>query len=112
MVSHNRRGGGLARNFHGYHRTDHFIYRQWQRGVPDWILVRALSGIVQGDFETHVAISRNRLKWWKLQGLYKGPSEVELFIVIKNGYLTTLYFAPICLGRCTGRKNCETILIQ
>lgn len=112
MVNRHRPGDGIVRRIRGFYKTDHFLERQWRRGVPDWILCQVLKGIIQGNPESHVAISRSRLKAWKALGLYKGRCNVELFIVLKNGYLITLYFAPICLGRCSGRKNCETILIQ
>jgi hypothetical protein len=112
MVNKRRTGDGIVRRIHGFIKTDHFIERQWERGVPDWVLCQVLKGIVQGNAETHLAVCRSRLRTWRLTGSYKGRCDCELFIVIKNGYLTTVYFAPLCLGRCKGRKNCETQLIQ
>jgi hypothetical protein len=102
----------LARKIYTFYKTEHFIQRQWLRGIQDCILIYALHDVCQHSKETHIVVSRSLLKMWKTQGRYHGKTSKELFIVIQNGHLITAYFANFTLGMYARNRNCETILIQ
>lgn len=70
-----------------FHKTDHFIYRQWDRGISDKLLSTILNSISTNRKGTLVIVSRNILK--------KSGVKIkkELFIKIDENTLITCFYS-------------------
>ena len=69
----------------GYYKTDHFIYRQWDRSVNDEILKVVLPNVVFSDKQV-VVVSRKLLK------KYSRNCKCDLLIKICGNTLVTCFY--------------------
>ncbi len=65
-----------------FRKTEHFIYRQWDRKITDKVLLKVLKNIKTTNKNTMLIISRKLLN-----GIHK-----ELFIKINNNILITCFY--------------------
>jgi hypothetical protein len=73
----------------GFVKTDHFQYRQWQRGLSDYELSKILNLINCEDQSYMLVIGKNRLAKFKIS------FSRELFIKIKNKVLITFFYGKL-----------------
>lgn len=72
-----------------YQKTDHFLYRQWDRGVNDYVVSEIIKGVTGAPIKKTLFIAGKTLL--KKLGLTKhNPS--YLVIVAKSKTLITLFF--------------------
>jgi len=72
-----------------FRKTDHFLYRQWDRGVSDSLIVSALGSInVEDSDKTILVIGNSTLK----KNGEKVKPKSNLIIILKNNKLITLYY--------------------
>lgn len=72
-----------------YRKTDHFLYRQWDRGI-DSRIIESITSNINGVFKdkTLLVIGKSDLKKFGL----KSASNLHLVLVIKRNILITLYY--------------------
>ena len=70
-----------------FRKTDHFIYRQWDRGITDKLLSSVLNSINTNRKNTLVIISRNILSKSGIK------IKKELFIKIDKNTLITCFYS-------------------
>lgn len=112
MVSAKSSSVGLLMKIEGYYKTDHFLERQWRRGIPDCILIYALKSVRITSKYAIVILSRRWLQSWKVTNQYLGACDQEIFIVIEHNRLKTAYRGQIQIGQFKSKKDTETYLIQ
>ncbi len=88
----------------GFDKSDHFIYRQWDRGIDDKLLSKILNRIETGTEEFILVVSRNLIK--KLIG----KKTQELFIKIKGKILITCYYGDLDYQRTKYKNESYRIL--
>lgn len=69
-----------------YHKTEHFLYRQWDRGITDEQLIEILKFCPQEKCNTLIVVSRSVLKHLGVRKDY------ELFIKSDKASLITCFF--------------------
>lgn len=69
-----------------YRKTDHFLYRQWDRGITDEQLVKILKHCPQKKCNTLIIVSRKALKQLAMK------RDQELFIKSDKASLITCFF--------------------
>lgn len=69
-----------------FHKSNHFIYRQWDRTISDGLLLKILKNIKPNKKNTIVIVSRKALKT-----LNKNINK-ELFIKIDKETLITCFY--------------------
>ena len=79
----------METNIAGYHKTEHFLLRQWERNVNDNILLLALNRVERSNKNFLLIISRDFIK------RYCKEDTPELFIKIKGRQLVTCYYAEL-----------------
>ena len=84
----------------GFQKTNHFLYRQWDRGVTDKLLNDVLDEISPTRKNILLVVSKNYLK-------RKGVnSKCELFIKIKKCKLITCFYCDFnCYFKRKIRQN-------
>lgn len=73
----------------GFIKTNHFQYRQWQRGLSDYELSKILNLINCEEQSFMLVIGKSRLTKFKIN------SPRELFIKIKNKVLITFFYGKL-----------------
>ena len=73
----------------GYAKTNHFQYRQWQRGLSDYELSKILNLINCEDQSYMLVIGKKRLAKCKI------TFSRELFIKIKDKVLITFFYGKL-----------------
>lgn len=112
MVNSKSNSVGLLRKIEGYYKTDHFLERQWRRGIPDCIVIHALKCVRITSRKAIIIISRQWLNGQILANLHHGACDLEIFIVIEGNRLMTTYRGKIEIGQFKSKKHTETHLIQ
>lgn len=84
-------------------KTEHFLFRQWDRSIPEDILEFVATRMKRTNRKLIVIISRKILR------KYNCRSDKELFLVVENGVLITGYFED--LNACFGRRFSNECLI-
>ncbi len=77
----------METKIHSFRKTDHFLYRQWDRNVSDELLKTVLKKVNSNTNNHLIVISRNYLK---RNGL---KIKCELFIKIKGNILITCFYS-------------------
>jgi hypothetical protein len=72
-----------------FYKTEHFLYRQWDRGISDDLLNSALESITNCDDEKNILIVGNSTLRKKERGI---KPNTNLVIVFKKKALITLFF--------------------
>lgn len=87
----------------GFYKTEHFLYRQWQRGVSDLELNLVLNKITKENSTCLIIVSRRFLKQCK------NTNKLELFIKLDGKTLITCYYADINYELNT--QKCQNYLL-
>ena len=72
-----------------FKKTDHFIYRQWDRNVPDKLLMKILNKIDVNKKKTMIIVSRKIIMKIDLK------VKKELFIKLDKSTLITCFYSDI-----------------
>jgi len=97
----------------GLTRTDHFIFRQWQRGVSDSLIYEVFNErkLIKTN-KTIIIVARSWLKRYKHCSGSWVKCNCELMIIVDSGRLITLYYSACQLGLFKQKMAHEIILIQ
>ncbi len=91
-----------------FHKTEHFLYRQWDRGVGDDVVNRVTSKINIGDSKpTIIIVSFKFLKSLKVQI----SKNAHLIIVASGRTLLTLFFVDDLYAYLKSKKGNLSFLI-
>jgi len=78
-----------------YRKTEHFLYRQWDRGVSDKLIDVIISNVKSEPQKKSLIIAGNT--FMKKHGV-KTKNNQNLVVVVKNRALITLYFVCDLFG--------------
>ncbi len=98
-----------------FHKTEHFLFRQWDRDIDDNLLLKSLNAIeVQPKGKNLIIVGANTINQWikdaEIDVKYKSLG-INLFIVIHDKTLITCFREK--LSHYQGRKdNLNYLLIQ
>jgi hypothetical protein len=76
----------MNRRISNYRKTEHFLYRQWDRGITDEQLIEILKFCPQKKSNTLIVVSRKVLKQLGVK------KDLELFIKSDKASLITCFF--------------------
>lgn len=79
----------MSRIIGDFNKTDHFIYRQWDRNITDTSLLKILNKIDANKKKTMIIVSRKILKKIGLK------VKKELFIKLDESTLITCFYSDI-----------------
>ena len=89
----------------GYSKTEHFLLRQWERKVSDYLLLLALNRLKKTGKKFFMVVPRNFIK------KYLNEETLELFVLIKNGKLITCFYNTIASQMKKDNRN-EYIIVS
>ncbi len=97
----------MKRKIFGFRKTDHFLYRQWDRKISDELLLEFLNQnlLVLIKEKCCVIVSREIVK--KHTKLNK-----ELFVIIKGNLLITCFLEDLSLYSSKNNKGIYFLLVN
>ena len=92
-----------------FKKTDHFLYRQWDRKIDDSLLEKILNKINENiSSKTFVVVGNKLLKKFGL----KVSGRTNLIIVVKKNILITLFMVEDLYSYLKSNRTCEFIIIN
>jgi hypothetical protein len=84
-----------------YRKTEHFLYRQWDRGITDEKLIEILQNYPYKKSNTLIVVSRKVLKKLGIK------SKQELFLKIDRTWLITCFYGCFqdYIFNCNKKQN-------
>ena len=90
-------------------KTNHFLYRQWDRKIDDRLLEKILLKIdKKNSSKTFVVVGNKLLKKFGL----KVSGRTNLIIVVKKNILITLFMVEDLYSYLKSNRTCEFIIIN
>lgn len=87
----------MKRTIYNFRKTDHFLHRQWHRGIEDNLLENLLADLPPQpkNTKTVLIVLKSHLEYLKKKQKYYVHSKGHLVIICKANVLITVFFVDI-----------------